>query len=92
MNKIYEYRKANNFTQDDLAFYFNRAGLKCSNVDVSRWERGKCIPSSDARYVIADVLKVSEYDLLVDIILNLDYKHYRATQAKRQGLTNGNTG
>lgn len=92
MNKIFEYRKENNLTQDDFLFDLNRAGLHCTKSDISRWERGKCIPNSDARYVLADILKISEYELFVNIILNLDYKHYQSSITKRRGSKNANTG
>lgn len=89
MNKIYEYRKQNNLTQDDLAFDFCRAGLKCSKSDISRWERGLCIPNSDARYIIADILQISEYELFKNILTNLDYKNYKG---KAKNEKNCNTG
>lgn len=93
-NKIYEYRKKNNLTQADFAFDLTRAGLHCTKSDISRWERGLCIPSADARFIIADVIGMSDYDLLVDIIANLDYLNYRnkAVKKKARGASNVNTG
>ena len=90
MNKIYEYRKQNKLTQDDLAFDFCRAGLKCSKSDISRWERGLNIPDSDARYIIADILNVPEDTLFKNLLENLDYKNYKRKAVKNG--TNQNTG
>ena len=81
MNLILEYRKKNNLTQDDLAFDFERAGLKCTKAEISRWERGLRIPNADARYIIADILNITEYELYCNIIINLDYKNYGSKKA-----------
>ena len=89
MNLILEYRQKNNLTQDDFAFDLNRAGLHCTKSDISRWERGLRIPNADARYVIADILKVSEYNLFCNIPTNLDYRNYNKKAGKKE---NANTG
>ena len=83
MNKILEYRKQNNLTQNDLAFDLQRAGLKCSKSDIIRWERGLNIPNSDTRYIIADILNVSEYALFKNLLENLDYKNYKRKEVKK---------
>ena len=82
MNKILEYRKQHNLTQDDLAFDLSRAGLQCTKSNISRWERGLCMPNSDTRYIIADVLNISEYALFRNLIENLDYKNYKGKAKK----------
>lgn len=77
MNKIYEYRKQKNITQSDFAYRLNQLGISCAESDISRWERGLQIPSSNAREIISEIIGISEYELLCDIITNLDYKNYR---------------
>lgn len=93
MNKIYEYRKNNSLSQADFAFDLARAGLHCAKADISRWERGLCIPTSNARYILADILNISEYALFQDILINLDYPNYRnkAVKKKNRGIDNDDT-
>ena len=88
MNKILEYRKQHNLTQDDLAFDLGRAGLQCTKSNISRWERGLCMPNSDTREIIADVLKITEYTLFRNLLENLDYKNYGKKAVKNERSQN----
>ncbi len=58
-NKIKEYRKVNNLTQDDLA-----SKLNVSRTAVSKWETDRGYPSLDILKDISDLLGVSIDELL----------------------------
>jgi len=76
MNIILKYRKINNLTQCDLAYKLNLAGCKCEKSNISRWERGLRIPSSDVREALANILGITEQELFKDILKNIDVNNY----------------
>lgn len=58
-NKICQYRKEKNFTQDDLA-----GMLQVSRQAVSRWEMGLAVPSIDNLIALKDIFGISIEDIL----------------------------
>ena len=57
--KIYQLRKAKNWSQEDLA-----AKIGVSRQSVSKWERGEALPDLERMISLSDVFGVSIDDLI----------------------------
>ena len=75
--KIYQLRKAKNWSQEDLA-----AKIGVSRQSVSKWERGEALPDLERMISLSDIFGVSIDDLIRSNKITEDEKEDLQSQAK----------
>ncbi len=75
--KIYQLRKAKNWSQEDLA-----AKIGVSRQSVSKWERGEALPDLEQMISLSDIFGVSIDDLIRSNKITEDEKEDLQSQAK----------
>lgn len=79
--KIYQLRKAKNWSQEDLA-----AKIGVSRQSVSKWERGEALPDLERMISLSDIFGVSIDDLIRSNKITEDEKEDLQSQAKTTTL------
>lgn len=75
--KIYQLRKAKNWSQEDLA-----ANIGVSRQSVSKWERGEALPDLERMISLSDIFGVSIDDLIRSNKITEDEKEDLQSQAR----------
>lgn len=82
-DKIFEYRKANNWSQEELA-----EKLNVSRQTISKWETGKAVPELDKLIALANLFDIS-IDVLVKEEVDIDNQQNKIDFVEKQnGLWN----
>lgn len=69
--RLKQYRQANRFTQEDVAF-----AIEVGTTTYSEWERGRALPRADDIMKLCDVFKCSADELLGRVVHTSSYKQY----------------
>lgn len=82
-DKIFEYRKTNNWSQEELA-----EKLNVSRQTISKWETGKAVPELDKLIALANLFDIS-IDVLVKEEVDIDNQQNKIDFVEKQnGLWN----